>query len=75
MNLPRCVRNVPPCVRCGPLQLIASQDYYWIVRVRYGTTTLNETRYLSEAEHQVTFNYDCRLELSRSGRMESCMQL
>jgi len=38
-----------------------------IVKVRYGTTTLNETRYLSEAEHQLSFDYDCRFELGRSG--------
>jgi len=37
------------------------------VKVRYGTTTLNETRYLSEAEHQLSFDYDCRFELGRSG--------
>jgi hypothetical protein len=38
-----------------------------ISKVRYGTTTLNETRYLSEAEHQLSFDYDCRFELGRSG--------
>ena len=37
------------------------------MKVRYGTTTLNETRYLSEAEPQLSFDYDCRFEPGRSG--------
>ena len=32
-----------------------------------GPEDSNETRYLSEAEHQLSFDYDCRFELGRSG--------